>query len=126
MAITKSATNIIDNQTAAASGSVESTGIDLSNAIDLAIGFELTFDASATGGARIELYADPEGASATFTIGANQEPTDEHDVPVSTGNTIEGVVPMVRSPKYCKIRVVNRDADYSITGISVWAQVQTA
>ncbi len=126
MAITKSATKIIDNQTAAASGSVDSSGIDMSNAIDLAIGFELTFNASATDGARIELYGDSSGASASFTIGANQEPTDEYDVAVSAGNTVSGVIPMIRSPKYAKVRVVNEDGSYSITGISVWSQIQTA
>lgn len=126
MAITKSATKIIDNQTAAASGSVDSSGIDLSNAIDLAIGFEVTFNASATDGARIELYGDFSGASASFIIGANQKPTDEYDVAVSAGNTVSGVIPMIRSPKYAKIRVVNEDGSYSITGISVWSQIQTA
>lgn len=126
MAITKSATKIIDNQTVAASGSVDSDGFDLSNAIDLAIGFEMTFNASATEGARIELYGDPDGASSSFTIGTNQEATDEYDVAVSAGATISGVIPMIRSMKYAKIRVVNEDSSYSITAISVWSQIQTA
>lgn len=126
MAITKSATKIIDNQSAAASGSVDSSGIDLSNAIDFAIGFEMTFNASATEGARIELYGDPEGAAASFTIGSNQEATDEYDIAVSAGNTVSGVIQMTKSMKYAKARVVNEDGSQSITAISVWAQIQTA
>jgi hypothetical protein len=126
MAITKTATKIVDAETAAASSSVDSDGMDLSSAIDLAIGFEMTFNASATEGARIELYGDQDGASSSFTIGANQEATDEYDVAVSAGNTVSGVIPMIRSPKYAKVRVVNEDGTYSITAISVWSQVQTA
>jgi hypothetical protein len=126
MAITKSATNIIDNQAAAADGNVESSGFGLSNAIDMAIGYEMTFDASATGDARLELYADPSGSSASFTIGANDVPVDEVDIRHSSGNTVRGLVSMVRSAMYCKVRVVNEDESYSITGISVWTQIQTA
>jgi hypothetical protein len=126
MAITKSATKIIDAQTAAASSSVDSSGMDLSSAIDLAVGFEMTFNASATEGATIELYSDEDGVSASFTIGTNQLPTDQYDIEVSAGNTVSGVIPMIRSGIYSKIRVVNEDTSYSITAISVWSQIQTA
>lgn len=124
--VSTTVSQIISAGTASAGSSTDSTGIDLSSAVGLAIGYSLTFNASATEGATIELYADDEGASQSFTIGTNANALDSHDIAISAGNTVEGVVLMSHIPKYAKARVVNNDSTYDITGVNLYAQVQTA
>lgn len=126
MVIAKTATKIIDNVTVALSASADSSGVDLSSAIKFGVGFSLTFNAAATAGARVELYADPAGAASTFTIGANDDPCDFADIELDAGNTVSGFIPLLDTPKYVKARIVNEDDTYSITALSVWSQVQTA
>lgn len=128
MALSKSGTKIIDAVTVAATSySSESTGVDLSNAVDFAIGYTMTFNASASLGARIDVFADPTAASSSFTIGSYDNPLDSADiVPTSTqkGHVVSGVVQMNRSAKYVKVKVYNLDG-YSITSCSVWSIPQT-
>jgi hypothetical protein len=127
MTIAKTATKIIDNQTVAAAGYKDaSPGGDLSSCIALGVGVTLTFDASATKGARVDIFADPAGASASFTIGANDEPYDSADIALNKGNTVSAFLPLSHTPKFAKARIVNEDDSYSITACSMWAQIQTA
>lgn len=128
MALAKPApVKVVDNQTISASSSyTDATGSDLSTTISLAIGYEMTFNASATEGATIEVYADPDSASQTFTVGTYHDPTDSFDVDVDAGNKAEGMIQVNCAAKYVKIRVVNNDGSQSITGCSVWVQKQTA
>ena len=85
----------------------------------------MTFNASATYGARVELYADPQDASASFSIGTYDTPIDSEDIAVSKGNTVSGNVQMNWAAKYVKVRLVNVDTGYSITAASAWVTVQT-
>ena len=126
MALSKTVTPILNSATMAAnSSSSASTGVDLSQAVDFGIGYQMTFNASATKGARIDLYADPEGASISFTIGTYADPCDSGDVAVDAGHQVQGFVQMQRAAKYVRAKVTNLDTGQSITGCSLWAIVQT-
>ncbi len=125
MALSKTVTTVLSNVTAAAgSNSSASSGIDLSTAVDFGIGFKMTFNASATAGATIELYADPTGSNSDFTIGTYDDPADAGDVAVDAGHQVQGFIPLNRAAKYTKARVKNLDGSYSITGIYLYSIVQ--
>lgn len=125
MALSKEST-IILNGAAIAGNSVspESTGVDLSQAVDFGIGYKMAFAGTATNGARIVLYADPAGGSISFTIGAYDNPCDAEDIRVNAGKTVQGFAQMQRAPKFVRARVVNLDSSQSITNCSLWAIVQ--
>jgi hypothetical protein len=125
MALSKTVTQILNGATVAAnSSSSASTGVDLSEAVDFGIGYQMTFNGSATKGARIDLFADPEGASVSFTVGSYADACDSGDVAVDAGHQVQGFVQMQRAAKYVRAKVVNLDTGQSITGCSLWAQVQ--
>lgn len=126
MALSKTPTKVIDNQTIPFSNKVDqATGTDLSSAINLVVGYTMTFHASAASGARIDLYADPAGASASFTIGAYDNPLDSGDIAVSAGHTVWGSFQMNWGAKFVKVRIVNLSTSQSITAASAWVTVQT-
>lgn len=125
MALTKTPTTMISNVTVAASNKQDSaSGLDLTSAVDFIVGYTLTFHASATLGARIDLFADPAEASASFTIGAYDNAIDSGDIAVSAGHTVSGSFQMQRAAKYVKARIVNLDAAQSITAAYVYGTVQ--
>lgn len=125
MALTKNPQTLISNVTIASGSSNTSSGsVDLSGAIDFAIGYTMTFNSSATGGARIELYADPTSANPSFTVGTYDDPFDTADIERDNGHTVSGMVIMNRSAKYVKAKVVNSSGQ-SLTGVSIYATVQT-
>ncbi|WP_048065803.1 hypothetical protein [Methanosarcina acetivorans] len=125
MTIGTPVTKIIDNVTLSASSNQDSDGIDLSSAFGLSIGYELTFDGSATGDVTLEAYSDPDGASSSFSIGANQDYFFRKTIPVDAGNQASNVIPIPPNGKYVKIRFVNADGTYSVTGLSAWSHVKT-
>jgi len=126
MALAKTPQTLISNATITTSTpAVSANSVNLSGAIDFSIGFSMAFSASATttGYVRIELYADPTGANAAFSIGANDVAVDSYDIAVAAGKTISGLVQMNRAGKYVKVKVVNASGQ-SITGVSIYAIVQ--
>lgn|GEM_PF-858237 len=125
MALSKTVTAIISNQTISAASSSPSTGIDLSGSVDFGIGYQLTFSGTATLGARIDLYADPGGNSITFTVGTHADPCDAGDVALDAGSQVQGFFQMQRAAKYVKAVIVNLDTGQSITAASLWAIVQS-
>jgi hypothetical protein len=125
MALSKESTIILNGAAIAAnSASPESTGVDLNDAVDFGIGYQMTFHTSATKGARIDLYADPAGASQSFTIGTYADPCDSGDVQVDAGHQVQGFIQMQRAPKFVRAKVVNLDSSQSLTNCSLWAIVQ--
>lgn len=121
MALDKTATNILNAVTVAATSySSASSGVDLSNAVDFAIGYQMTFAAGSTLGARIDLFGDPEGTALDFTIGSYDDPVDSGDIAADAGHTVKGIIQLNRSPKYVKAKVYNLDS-VSITACSLWA-----
>ncbi len=126
LALGKAPTLILDNVTIAANtASSASTGVDLGAAVDFGIGYQMTFNASATKGARIDLFADQAGASASFTVGTYADACDSGDVQVDSGHQVQGFIQLQRAARYVKAKVVNLDTGQSITACSLWAQVQT-
>lgn len=124
MALSKTPSTLISNQTVTAGNSVSAaSSLDLSAAIDFSIGFSLTFGAATTGAARIELYGDPTGANSAFAIGSYDNPVDSYDIPLSASHTVSGVIPFNRSAKYVKARLVNT-SNQSITGAYLYGIVQ--
>ena len=72
MALGKTPTTLVSNQTITAGGTyVSPSSLDLSGAISLEIGFKGTFDASTNAGARVEIFSDITGANSSFTVGTN-------------------------------------------------------
>ena len=127
MALTKTSTQVVTSQTITSSSSyTDTTGTDLTTAISCAVGYTMTFNASATAGATIEIYADPDSASQTFTVGTYHDPTDSFEIPVDAGNAVEGMVQINCAPKYIKVRIVNNDTGQSITLANAYVVVQTA
>lgn len=118
---------VIDNQTIQeAASTLDAIGTDLSGCINLSIGFELTFSGSATKGATINMYTDPDGASQTFAIGTYHTPTWSMDIDLDAGHKVENGFIVPRVGKYVKFEIVNNDTAQDITGASLWVIPQTA
>ena len=125
MALTKTPTTLVNNQTIAANSTYSSTVvIDLSGAIDFYIGYSMSFNASSIAGAKIELFADPTGANASYTISAYDDAVDSYDIAVDAGHTAKGGAPFNRSAKYATVKVTNLSTTQSITACYVYGIVQ--
>jgi len=117
MALTKTSTKILDNKTATAGNSTnitDCTAVDLTSAVQMAIDVELTFDASATAGATVEVYASDDNTNYDTT------PYDQFEVTVSPGDAVREHFVTFPAPKYIKVVVKNLDPTYNLTAISVY------
>jgi len=124
MALTKIPTTLFDNITI--SGRVytsSSESIDLTDAVDLCIGYTMTFDAAADAGATIYLFADPSFSNSSFSVGSYDNEIDKWPIDGNAGHTVSGAVRMDHSAKYVKVKVFNHDT-VSITNCSVWVAPQ--
>jgi hypothetical protein len=124
MAITKTPTTLVSNQTVSAGGTYTSGTIDLTSCIDFAIGYTMAFAGSAALGARVEIFADPTGANSGFSVGTYDDHVDSYDIAVDAGHTVNGLAQFNRSAKYIKIRLTNLSGSVSITGVYLYAIVQ--
>ena len=121
MGIAKNRTLILDNKTAQESASTtlgDCTSEDLSTALQCAIEVDMTFDASATAGATVKVFASGDGTNFDTVEYATQS------VDVSAGNAIQVTFPINPAAKYIRVQVTNLDTTYDITAISVWSIVQ--
>jgi len=121
MGLGKTYSKILDNKTAAASGSTtlgDCTAEDLSAALQCAIEVDMTFHESATQGATIKVFASGDGTNFDTVEYATQS------VAVSAGNSIQVTFPINPAVKYFRVQVTNLDSVQSITAISVWSIVQ--
>lgn len=124
MALGKTPTTLVSNQTITASGTyVSPSSLDLSGAISLEIGFKGTFDASTNAGARVEIFSDVTGANSSFTVGTNDDPVDAMDVSHVSGTKAKAAQFRCCS-KYIKAKVTNL-GNKSMTGVYVYAIPQT-
>lgn len=126
MALTKTPTTLFDNITISGNTYTStSASIDLTDAVDLCIGYTLTFDAGADVGATIYLFADPSFSNSSFVVGSYDYPVDSWPVNGSSkaGHTISGNARMDHSAKFVKVRLYNHD-NVSITNCSVWIAPQ--
>jgi hypothetical protein len=122
----KTGTQILTQASLAISGvSNPSSVIDLNTALDFGIGYTMTFTAACTAGANILLYGDPTAANNAFSIGAYDNYIDLFYVPFVAGQTVNGVIPMLKMAKYVRAVVVNLDTAKVITNIALYSIVQS-
>jgi len=124
MALTKPATLLFDNITLVGREySDASAGVDLTTAVDFAIGYRLTFNASSAIGVTVFMFSDPSGSDINFTAAASDNPADQCPISgggTSQGKTVASTYRMDHSGKYVKFRVYNHDS-VSVTNFSLWA-----
>jgi len=120
MAFTKTVTSVLSNATAAAGGSTSlSTEVDTTDFINLAVEVKLTFNASATLGARIKAFACNASGGTYDTY-----PFWQADIARASG--VQGQSFQLPSgPKYVEFLVTNLDGTYSITAITIYVHDQT-
>jgi len=116
---------IINAVSVPAGSSVTSSGIDLNQAVDFSIGAIVVFPTGADNNLRLELFADPTGASQDFTIGSGDESIEFVDVAYVSNTTIRGSYKLDKSAKYVKIKATNLGS-IDISSATLYATVQTA
>jgi len=123
MALTKPPTLLFENITLTGRDySDASAGVDLTTAVDLAIGYRLTFNADSNVGITVFMYGDPSGSDINFSPGSYDNPVDQCPVSgsgTSKGKTVASTYRMDHSAKYVKFRVYNHDT-VSATNFSLW------
>ena len=126
MSLAKTVTKVVDAQTVAASSSLSlanSTAIGPTSTdalINLAIECTVTYNASATLGCTVKLYASYDGTNY------DTDPYDQFDMPFTAGATKSQTFALNPAPKYLKVGVTNNDTGQSITAFSAWAHTQAA
>jgi len=126
MSLTKTVTKVVDNQTVNASSSLalsNSTAIGPTSTdtlINLAIECTVTYNASATSGCTVKLYASYDGTNY------DSDPYDQFDMPFTANTTKSQTFAVNPAPKYLKVGVTNNDTGQSITAFSAWAHTQAA
>ena len=126
MSLSKTVIKVVDNQTVGSSSSLSlanSTAIgptDTSALINLAIECTVTYNASATLGCTVKLYASYDGTNW------DTDPYDQFDMPFTAGATKSQTFAVNPAPKYLKVGVTNNDTGQSITAFSAWAHTQAA
>lgn len=124
MALGKTPTTMVSNQTIAAGQSyISPASLDLSGAISLEVSFKGTFNASTNAGARVEMFSDPTSANASFTVGTLDEPIDAMDI-LKVSGTKSKPAQFKCCSKYVKFKVTNL-GNQSLTAVSVYALPQT-
>lgn len=126
MALSKTVTKVVDNQTVAEAASLDlanSTAIgptDTDTVINLAIECTVTYHASATAGCTVKLFASYDGTNY------DSDPYDQFDMPFTANTTKSQTFAVNPAPKYLKVGVTNLDAAQDITAFSAWAHTQDA
>ncbi len=122
MALAKTVTKILDNKTAAASASTDiadCTAIDTTDVIALAIGVQLTFNAAATLGAVLKIYAAADGVNYDAYV------YDQFPIAYTSGAQAQTFV-VNPAAKLLKAKITNLDTGQSITAIYIYAHDQSA
>lgn len=126
MSLSKTVTKVVDNQTVA-----ESASLDLANStaigptstdtlINLAIEITVAYNASATAGCTVKLFASYDGTNY------DTDPYDQFDMPFTANTTKSQTFAVNPAPKYLKVGVTNLDTAQDITAFSAWAHTQAA
>jgi len=126
MALLKaSGENILTDASLAASATtVASSNVDLTKAMSWVVTVTLTFDASATDGARLTLWPNYDGS--TIDTVAWDDWYWQIDVNDAGNPEVRTSPPLNVSPKGCKVKLENLDSSYAITNISIESVKQTA
>lgn len=121
MALSKpsSGTSLLTAGSAAASNvSGYSTGIDTSNAIQVAVEVILTYGAATLGG-RLECFGSLDNTNWST------EPYAAYDIVLAASATTRQVFGVANSPRYVKFRVRDLDTSVAISAISINSAMQT-
>ena len=80
---------------------------------------KVTFDGSATSGARINLYYSPDGSNFDTVV------IDQVTVTLSAGNTIQRTI-VIQPPEhgFLAIEIENLDSSQTLTDANVWYSIQ--
>jgi hypothetical protein len=120
MAFAKTITTVLSNKTAAASSSTtlsDCTTAVTTDYLNLAILVRLTFNASATLGARVKAFASND--DSTY----NTYPFWQADISYLSGAQAQAFQ-LPSGPKYLKFQVTNLDTGQSITAIYIDTHAQ--
>ena len=121
MALTKSISTQVSNQTVAAATEyalASITGVDCSTALIADIEGLCTYNASGTTAAIIRVYSSQDGTNY------GSSPVDQFTMPFAANTTKRWSKTIVPSAKYLKVTVYNADASYSITAAYVYLTTQ--
>lgn len=122
MVLSKTVTTIVSGQSADVSGETtlgNCSELSLNEAVQVEIEAVVTYNASATSGAVVRIWA----AAVMGTYG--DEPIDEFALPFTAGTTVRHSFQTLASPRYIKATVRNLDESHPVTAISVMATVQS-
>lgn len=129
MGITKTPTLMLYVSSGSAGYPQTSGGYEVSDDIDFVLGVKVTAATAAimTGYAvyavgRVEVYADPAGASTSFTVGTNSKPFFKRDMIAASGTrTVNTVFPIPHCPKYIKARFVPYNTSSGLSNLYFYA-----
>jgi len=121
MALTKSVSTQVSNQTVAAATEYalsSITAVDCSAVLIADIEGLCTYNASGTTAAIIRVYASQDNSNW------GSSPVDQFTMPFAANTTKRWSKTIVPSAKYLKVTVYNADASYSITAAYVYLTTQ--
>ena len=121
MALTKSVSTQVSNQTVAAATEYalsSITAVDCSAVLIADIEGLCTYNASGTTAAIIRVYASQDNSNW------GSSPVDQFTMPFAANTTKQWSKTIVPSAKYLKVTVYNADASYSITAAYVYLTTQ--
>lgn len=121
MALSKTVSTIVTNQTVAASGETtlaNCTELDLDAAVQVEIEVLVTYNATATAGVTARVWM----AAVSGDYGT--DPGDEFAIPLTASSTVRYSFQTRASARYMKVTVANEDDAYSATGVTVKSTVQ--
>ena len=119
MATKKTVTVMGTSSSIAASGSYEAGPLDLSAGVGLAVTTKLTFNASATAGALMDVLSSVDNTNF------DSIPFNETEVTLTAGGTVIVSTAISSSIKYLKVKIKNQDSAQTITDVTVSAVVTT-
>lgn len=129
MGIVKTPTLMLYVSSGSAGSPQLSAGYEVSEDMDFALGLKVTAaTVSLMYGyfiysiGRVEVYADPAGASTGFGVGTNSKPFFKRDVITASGTrTVSTVFPIPHCPKYIKARFVPYNTSSGLTNLYFYA-----
>lgn len=133
MGIVKTPTQMLYVSSGSAGYPQTSNGYEVPEDIDFALGVKVTASTAsimygvmvyAVG--RVEVYADPAGASVNFTIGTNSKPFFKRDMLSASGTrTVSAVFAIPHCPKFIKARFVPYNTSSGLSNLYIYAMDQS-
>jgi hypothetical protein len=122
MALTKTVTKVVDNQTIAALTEyalASVTAVDCTSALIADVECVLTYNASATVAATVRVYTSSDNTNW------GSSPVDQFVMPFTANTQKRWSKTVIPSAKYLKATIYNADPTYSVTAATVNVTLQT-